>query len=254
MKLKLAKLLLSVAPVAAPLHAASIVLVDFGVNNTGLAGHNEITSISSMAVPVTLLTANGDSSGLSISFTGDTEASSGWINYNGVNLPMARGTEATAAWNVISGGGSVAAVAAQGLGFDSTNSKTGSFLLSGLIVGEKYSLMLLSGVGSTGNGSSWLQFVGVDSEHIYTGYDGTKSKVGTYTSETSTLRFDSYATSGQARDIGITFTAISENLRIEIGGGPSYQAVQGLAISTIPEPSAILLSGLGLLALVRRRR
>jgi MYXO-CTERM domain-containing protein len=52
-----------------------------------------------------------------------------------------------------------------------------------------------------------------------------------------------------------TFTwDASDDMKIVIAGAVDGTLVDNIQVSTIPEPSAALLGGLGLLALLRRRR
>lgn len=243
--------LVAAAALLAPVHAA-VVLVDFGATNSGLTGYNEITSLASLGTAVSLTTKTGESSGLSLSYAGSTTPSTAGVA--GINNAMNRGTDAANAWSSISEGEAIATVSSQGLGFATSGGQVGVFTLSGLIAGEQYSIMLLSGAGSAGGTNSYLTFVGVESGYSFTGYDNAAGKTATYTAGTDTLNFAGYAGSGTAQSLALTFTASSTDLQIRIGGAPLQQAVQGLAI--VPEPSIPLLGALGLLgaAMGRRRR
>lgn len=243
-------LLLIAASFLAPLHA-SVVLVDFGATDDARSGYNEVTSLASLASPVSLITTSDQNSGLTLSYTGSLSPQ--FSNVSGINSPRLRDGDGAATWSTLSGGENVNNVTQQGLGFDTSGGQVGVFTLSGLEVGQGYSLMLLSGVGSTG-GSSYLTFVGVDEDYSYLGYDISAGKTGTYTSETDTLHFGGYAGSGSTQTLHLTFTAASTDLEVRIGGAPYQQAVQGLLIKPIPEPSTSLLALMGFLGCLGIRR
>lgn len=120
---------------------------------------------------------------------------------------------------------------------------TTSFSFTGLIEGQQYQ----------------LQFWAAD----YRGFDTQYSRSETLTAgntsgELSQLHTDGGVNLGSVSGSYIlgTFTADvggTQSITInEIGGGDSM--VNGIQLRAIPEPSAALLGGLGLLALLRRRR
>lgn len=141
-----------------------------------------------------------------------------------------RGIDATAAWSSISGGKDVAEAASEGLGFASS---AGSFTLSGLTIGQDYSLMLLSGAIGSGSNTN-LAIVGSKTGYNLVLFDGSLGRYSTYNSETSTLAFRVYAGTETSQALKLTFTAAATDLTIKIGVGYFFQAIQGLAIVDTP--------------------
>lgn len=230
---------------------AAVVIVDFGTTNNGLVGYNEITALSQMATPYSLITTDQTSSGLTLSFAGgSTNTNSG----NGVTSGFTRSAATQTDWQTLTGK-AIGDVNGQGLAF---NSLTGGhiFTLSGLNVGQEYSLFLLSGVGGTGGGSPILSFNGIETGYTYQGYDSANTNSPSYNGGSKTLSFANYNASGVPVSLQLNFTAASTNLAITIGNTPVRQGITALAITTVPEPSSMLFAALGIPAgilLLRRR-
>lgn len=130
-------------------------------------------------------------------------------------------------------------------------SADGRLEFEGLTIGQPYTFQFITADGRDINGVVGRQFeiVGAAGTNEY----GTSAVEGTSNKHT-------YAyTDGQFGVITATFTAESANAwflpRIyDSNGGAAGTQINAVHIMTVPEPSAALLGGLGLLGLLRRRR
>lgn len=123
-------------------------------------------------------------------------------------------------------------------------SGTATFSLSGLDNTKTYSIVLYSAQNSSGGrGGLWDLTTG-----NYTGTDpqeSTGNQQATFANGENYVRYDNI----QAVDGVISFTAANG-----LTTGNGIAVFNGFEIQSVPEPSAALLGGLGVLALLRRRR
>lgn len=138
----------------------------------------------------------------------------------------------------------------------------------------------LSSFSNANPGQAWVEFdlggtYTVGTAHIWN-FNTTEANRAARSASTIRLIFSEDSTFGNADDsfqdlslnpgtglttytgahIALTSVADVTNIRLEIrsNGGDNFAAMSEVRFSVVPEPSTALLSGLGLLALLRRQR
>lgn len=92
---------------------------------------------------------------------------------------------------------------------------------------------------------------------FYTGASGTGSTIGSVYSSTASAAPATGTYAAQAFGFGSSYDnvrSIEFEITSRIGGGTSFVAAREIGFNQIPEPSSVFLGGLGMLALLRRRR
>lgn len=206
-------------------HAASTILVDIGISSqqTSTTGWNNLTAASGIPASLTnLVTSTGTTTAISLTYTG---TSSGGIAGTGANW----GGPYPSALSAIP-----ASALRDGLFL---NSGSITLTLGGLDPLLTYNFTLYGARGNNGGDS------------IYTA-NGQNSATGSITSvfqnSTQVVNLTGIRpNASNAIDLVITGADISSTK----GGALNF-----MQIDAVPEPSTALLGGLGLLALLRRRR
>ena len=165
------------------------------------------------------------------------------------------------------GGGSYARLMQDYLQLDSganTSVATASGLISGLVAGTTYDLYLYGQgsdmMGTDASSSGENSLFTIDSLSKQTGWDGVDGGDRNLVEGIEYVKFSTVADSGG--NISFTWSnvvagvnVVTDKVTSNTGTGSRFGALNGIQIvGAVPEPTAVLLTALGMLCLLRRRR